>query len=294
MGPVQYAQFFMKRLFTTIILSLLPTTILLATELIVDLRGFQIGQYREVVKNELGEPIKKEKYPDGFESEIYLISPDTSVYMIFEYSPSDLEIIWSIQLTGKTYDTDFKRLNLGMDQLRVIKILGAPSRKINAGEYGEKWEYDGTNYSIEINKTGKLSSIKITDDSYEMFPEVDASKIPTYAYVANTLKSKSNAKIKDLLSPDMEIYSGDSTYFFRNSISEEISQDRSGVFKLINKLSRTLEDVNTNDINEYEENGRSTLGQDPMHVIKIKKGQIIKEIVFKYRFGKYLIWEIKT
>jgi hypothetical protein len=284
----------MKRLFTLLTLSLFPTTILLATELIINLRGFEIGQYREVVKRELGLPIKTDKYDDGFEYEIYKVTPDTSVYMIFEYAPGNLEIIWSIQLTGKTYQTDFKKLKLGTDRLSIIETLGEPSRKKDIGAYGEKWEYDNTNYSVEINKGGKLSSIKVTDESYRMFPKVDVGKIPTFEKVTNILKSKSNNQIKELLSPDMEIYAGDSVYFFRNNIGDEIAQDKSGVFRLIRELSRTLEKVNTKNIDEYEENVRLNPGQDPMHVIKIKNGQTIKEIVFKYRFGKYLIWEIKA
>ncbi len=284
----------MNKLIAFIILTLLPTTILFADEFIVDLRGFQIGQYREVVRNELGEPIKRDKYDDGFEYEVYLVTPDTSVYMVFEYSPVNLELIWSIQLTGKNYQTDFKRLKLGADQKSVIKILGEPSRKVDFGEYGEKWEFDGTNYSIEINNDGKLSSIKISDESDKMFPKVDVSKIPTFEEFTTTLQSKSNTKIKEILSPDMEVYTPDSVYFFQNSISEEINKDKSGIFKLIKELSKTLEKVNTKDIEEYEENIRVNLGKDPMHAIKIKKGQAIKEIVFHYRFGKYLIWEIRV
>lgn len=284
----------MKTFLTIILISVFSSMTSFANELITGLGGFQIGQYREVVKNELGEPIKTDKYPDGFEYEIYLVNPDTSVYMIFEYSPTNLEIIWSIQLTGKNYKTDFKKVNLGMSSSRVNKTLGTPSRQIDIGEYGEKWEYDNTNFSIEINKNGKLSSIKITDESYKMFPKVDVEKIPAYADIVKILKSKSNSKLKELLSPDIELYWNDSTYFFRNSIKEEVSHDRSGIFNLIKKLSRNLEKINTKNINEYEENVRVNAGQDPMHVIKIKQGQAIKEIVFKYRFGKYLIWEIKT
>jgi hypothetical protein len=284
----------MKRFLLIVITIILPWTSSFADELILCLNGFQIGQYREVVKNELGQPIKKDKYDDGFEYEIYLVSPDTSLYMIFEYSPINLEVIWSIQLTGKTFNTDFKSLKLGLDKTIVLKVLGAPSRKIDAGEYGEKWEYDGTNYSIEISTANKLSSIKITDESYKMFPKVDVTKLPTFDYVTKILRSKNNLKINELLSPDVEIYTTDSTYFFRNRMNEEITKDKSGIFKLIKNLTRTLETVNTKDINEYEENVRLNLGHDPMHVIKIKKGQLIKEIVFKYRFGKYLIWEIRT
>src|SRR6267378_3194565 len=95
-------EFIMRMLITAlIILLVMPAATALPNEMVTDLRGFQIGQYRDVAKNVLGEPMKKEKYQDGFEYEIYLVNRDTSVYMIFEYSPADLGIIWSIQLTGK-------------------------------------------------------------------------------------------------------------------------------------------------------------------------------------------------
>jgi len=272
-----------------------PAATALPNEMITDLRGFQIGQYRDVAKNELGEAMKKDKYQDGFEYEIYLVNRDTSVYMIFEYSPADLAIIWSIQLTGRiNYEADFKGLKLGVDQSRVIEILGSPSRKENIGKYGEKWEYDGTNYSIEINTRGKLSSVKITDASSTLFPKLDANKIPTFGYVTDILKSKSPSKVKELLCPDVEISVHDSIYFFKNSISEEIKKDHSGIFKLISNLSADLEKINTSKVDEFEGNIRVATKQDPMYVMKIKKGNGIKEIVLKYRFGKYLIWEIKA
>jgi hypothetical protein len=39
---------------------------------------------------------------------------------------------------------------------------------------------------------------------------------------------------------------------------------------------------------------RVALGQNTKHVIKIKTGHPIKEIVFDYVNGKYLIWEINA
>lgn len=284
----------MKKIIIAFILIAVSPIISFADELILKLKGFQLGQYREVVGNELGSPFKKEKFEDGFEQEIYLLNTDTSVYMIFEYSPANIEVIWSIQLTGNIFETDFKKLNLGMDKSKVIKILGEPSRKKDVGEYGEKWEYDDTNYSIEISTRGKLSSIKITDESYKMFPKVDESKIPVFSNLIDLLKTKSNIKVYEILSPDIEIYLSDSTYFFRNSIINEINHDKSGLFNLIRTLAQNLGNVNTKDINEYEENVRLSRGKNPLHVIKIKNGQLVKEIVFQYRFGKYLIWEIST
>jgi hypothetical protein len=76
-----------------------------------DLNGFRLGQFREVPKNEIKTILQKDKVEDGYEYENYLIEPDTSVYMIFEYAKTDLNIIWSIQSTGSKpgYDCNFKR-----------------------------------------------------------------------------------------------------------------------------------------------------------------------------------------
>jgi hypothetical protein len=124
-----------------LILTLLFTcTVVLArgNEFVETLNGFQIGQYREILKAELGNPLKTGKFDDGFEYEIYLLSADTSHYMIFEFSPFDLQVIWSIQLTGINHDAAFKKLKLGMDQSQVLKLLDAPSTKRDIGQFGNK------------------------------------------------------------------------------------------------------------------------------------------------------------
>lgn len=266
----------------------------LSTEMVLSLNGFYLGQYREVAKNELGLPYQKDKFDDGFEYEAFLIKPDSSVYMIFEYSNINLQVFWSVQLTGSNYKTDFKGLNLGDNSSEVLRILGNPSAKIDAGEYGERWEYEGTNYSIEINKKGKLSSIKISDESLKLFPRVAVEKIPKFESIKSILQSGDKSVVQSLLCPDVEIYYNNSTVFFKKSIQSEIATDESGIFKLIRTLSVDLDKVNIIDQSEYEENIRVVEHKDPMHVIKIKKGNSIKEIVFKYVFGKYLIWEIKS
>ena len=49
---------------------------------------------------------------------------------------------------------------MGMTKENVIKVIGKPSNIKSVGEYGEVFEYDDTNYSVEINQQNKLSSIK--------------------------------------------------------------------------------------------------------------------------------------
>ena len=51
--------------------------------------------------------------------------------------------------------------------------------------------------------------------------------------------------------------------------------------------------TNPDDRMQYEENMRVTEKLGTMHVAKFKSKDRKSEIVFKYMFGKYMIWEIK-
>ena len=123
---------------------------------ITDLNGFKIGQYRETATNEFGKPIQQDKFEDGFEYEVFIVNPDSSLYMVFEYAAGHTDLIWSIQISGinNTKDIGFKGLKLGIDKKEVERILGKPNKKDNIGEYGERWSFDKTNYTVEIAKSG--------------------------------------------------------------------------------------------------------------------------------------------
>jgi hypothetical protein len=87
-----------------------------AQEFVTDLNGFKLGQFRIVPKHEFKTIFKSDKFEDGFEYDAFIVNQDSSVYMIFEYAKSDLNIIWSIQVTGMKvgYECHFKGLKLGM------------------------------------------------------------------------------------------------------------------------------------------------------------------------------------
>jgi hypothetical protein len=261
---------------------------------VTELNGFHIGQYRETATNEFGKPVQHDKYEDGFEYEAFIINADKSLYMVFEYAAGRTDVIWSIQISGNDTTTDigFKGLKLGLDKKEVERVLGKPDKKDDIGEYGEKWSYEKTNYSVEISKSGKLSSVKITDNYSSNTPDVN--KLPKFANVIKLLASKNNGEIASILAPGIEIYYKDQTMFFSKSLKTEIETDHSKIFQTIREISKELDKINTSDENSYEENMRMVIGQNIKHVIKIKTGHTIKEIVFEYINGQYLIWEINA
>ncbi|AUC15885.1 hypothetical protein BTO06_12305 [Tenacibaculum sp. SZ-18] len=263
-------------------------------DLVDKLNGFRLNQFRDVPLSELKEPLQKKTFDDGFEFELYLIKPDSSAYMIFEYPNWDKNIIWSIQLYGddENIDPNFKGLKMGMTKESVIKNIGQPSKVTNVGEYGEMLEYDNSNYSFEINKQNRLSSIKIKELYSNFFPKPKAEKIPSFSSLLKKLKGD-NQEISEILSPGLEIYKNNETLFFKHSWKNEIENDLSGIYSLIRESILELEKVDTKNLNEYEENMRFSRNQDIKHVLKFKKHKQIQEIVMKWEFGKYLIWEIK-
>lgn len=277
-----------------LVLTLLITFNGVSQDLVNELNGFKLKQFRDVPTTEFKKPLQKEIYDDGFEYELFLLKPDSTAYMIFEYADWDKNIIWSIQLYGddEHLNPNFKNLKMGMSKENLIKEIGQPSNVKNVGEYGEMLEYDNANYSFEINTKNRLSSIKINDLYSEYYPKPKVEEIPSFESVLKTLKSD-NQKISEILSPSLEVYKNDETIYFKNSWQNEIENDVSGIYSLIKESIVGLEKVETSNIDEYEENMRLTFNQDIKHVLKFKKHPKIEEIVLKWELGKYLIWEIK-
>jgi hypothetical protein len=260
------------------------------------LYGFKLGQYRATTRNEFGKPFLKGKFDDGFIYEAYLLKPDTSFFIIFEYSNIDTNLIWSIQVSGSNSQMDIglKNAKLGLDKSQTESHFGDPSLVEDIGDYGQKWVYAKTNLSLEVNKKGKLSSVKILDNSNELYPTPDISKIPSLDVLRKSLSSSNNSDILNMLSGDIEVYKNKTTFSFKKSFRTEQATDYSNMISLIREITKDLSKVNTNNLDEYEENMRLSYGQDIKHVMKFKKGQLVNEIVFKYYGGQYLIYEINA
>jgi hypothetical protein len=75
---------------------------------------------------------------------------------------------------------------------------------------------------------------------------------------------------------------------YNRKLQHEVDNDASTVFKLVRELIADCSKVNTSDPSAYAVSIRMVEGQNPLHVIKLKKNTRIKEIVLKYQFGKYL------
>ncbi|MDX1908292.1 MAG: hypothetical protein SF053_14745 [Bacteroidia bacterium] len=283
-----------KNITTTCLLLLFAISAASGQVVVMDLNGFRIGQFRETATNEFGAPAQSGKFDDGFEYEFFIITPDTSLYMVFEYAAGYTDVIWSIQISGSnpTADIGFKGLRMGADKEEVLRVLGQPAEKENIGKYGERWNYNKANYSVEISKSGKLSSVKIKNNYSTQAPDI--TKLPTFADVVKALNAPANGDIANILSPDMEINYKGQSMIFHKSLQTEIKTDASKIFETIREIRVGLDQVNTADPGSYEENIRLVKKEHTKHVIKIKTGHAVKEIVLTYINGTYYIWEISV
>ena len=135
----------MKNIITVILFII--TSIGFSQDLVNELNGFKLNQFREAPTSEFKKHLQKKTFDDGFKFELFLIKPDSTAYMVFEYANWDKNIIWPIQLYGddQSLKPNFKSLEMGMTKENVIKAMGKPSNIKGVGEYGEVFEYDDTN-----------------------------------------------------------------------------------------------------------------------------------------------------
>ena len=263
-----------------------------AQNAVQDLGGFRLGQYQIATHNEFGDPNKKGATDADVSYEAFLLKEDPTVYMVFQYQNREPEIIWSIQITGwdEKFDPGFNGLRFGLSPKEVENRLGRPARKIDIGEHGTRWEFEGRNVSIEIDTKGRLSSIRIVDERSEG-PQPDLKRLPNFTELIKRLQTGTNAELADLLEADMELYDAGKVRSFERAMGTEIASDQSGIFGAIRRLSKELSTVDMKKPDQYEENMRMRYGRDSLHVIKLFKTPGISEIAFRWNGAKWLIWE---
>lgn len=256
-------------------------------EIVTDLNGFRLWQYKTAVEASYGEPNQKIEQKDSTYEVFYL---PKHAYMVFEYLKIRQHNIFSIQITGSAIKMiPFKGLVLGDSVEKVKKNLGEPSnisklKKPRVDIYG----YDNTNYSIEINENGKLYSIRIhvNDDLFEKASFTDEH----WENFKNAVINKDVQKIISWLRPDVEIYKDNKVLSINKKMSEFKKNPNQEFIQAI------IADKNSifAELKKTEPEGEMRL-QENMGVASVYKfyeGDILSEIVFFPYNGKYRIYEI--
>lgn len=256
------------------------------------LYGFGLGQSKSAVKNEFKTPFKTGTYNDGSQYEIYLLNPDKSAYIVFEYQVSQPDVIGAIQVSGSdsSIDLGLKGLHLGDDKAKVEKALGKPHNSQKVEGEGELWNY-GNYYSLEFSEEGKLSSFKMMNNYRFEIPDVNQSK--SFSELVQILQTGNNEAIMNVISPGIKINYIGKSVFFSKSLKSEIKNDTSNVFSTLRQISNGLEALDVKNPYMFEESAISEPGKRQQLIYKIKSAHIINEIILELNGGRFLIKEIK-
>jgi hypothetical protein len=265
---------------------LLPLT-LYAVEMQTDLNGFRLGQFKNAVSTTLGKPF--EAFNTDYSTvEAYRL--DDKAYMVFEYLKQSPNNIYSIQLTGATDNAlPFVGLKLGDDSSKVIAILGKPSHteKINSPKV-TKFEYDGTNYTIEVDDKDKLYSIRIFSTK-DLIGKTD-EKFTAWDEFRNALIAKNTMKIIAMLRPDVEIYRKGKVLSINHKYSDFVEKpDKDIIAALMGDNDSVLKEITES---EPEAELRLLQNVGVGEVYKFYEGKILKEIVFFPYNGINRVYEI--
>lgn len=262
--------------------------LLFAGELQTDLNGFRLWQLKPAVSSAMGKPF------DTFTTEDSIVEAyrlDDKTYMVFEYLKKYQNNIYSMQITGSTYKAlPFMGLSLGDDIEKITKILGKPSRveTIDSPKVS-KYEYEGKNYTIEIDDKDKLYSIKIfiTKDLLGKTTET----LKAWEEFKNAIVAKDNRKIIEMLRPDVEIYKSGKVLFINQTFADFVEHpDKQFIAALVGDNGSVLKELTeTEPEAELRIHEKVGVGE----VYKFYKGKILKEIVFFPYNGMNRIYEIQ-
>ena len=258
-----------------------------AADIQTDLNGFRLMQFKTAVEAFFGKPFESFKTASTI-VEAYRV--DSDAYMVFEYLNGLPDNIYSIQLTGQTLKASpFRGLILGDDAKKIEGILGKPSstKKIESPNVWE-YQYEGTNYSLEIDDKGKLYSIRLFTNT-DIAQKAD-EKFKSYDQFKAFVLKKDVEGILAMLRPDVEIYKAGKVLSIKQRYTDFVANpDKEIIAALLGDSDSVLKELTES---EAEGELRLTEKMGVGEVYKFYKGKILKEIVFFPYNGKYRVYEI--
>lgn len=253
--------------------------------------GFFIGQHISAVINVLGESDQISSEKDGVSSYAYWLDESHSTFLAFSIFRPESGIIGAIQITGEKSDKiNFLGLKLGDLKEKVVRVLGKPSSVELGTRNSDLYLYNNRNYSVELDKEGKLFSIRILGlDGFEENVEI-GDFIENFKGALN--KSDIN-KISELLMPDVEICTKEDIFKVTKRFLDELSDPNSKIMKYLLFNKNNIRNI----LNEYkgkiDMQMRITEKGPSGYVYKFPDSKVLEEIFVIEYAGNYRAWEIK-
>jgi len=259
-----------------------------------ELNGFILGQHISTIEATFGEPADVQKSPDGWVDRAYYTDTTETAYMAFGFTPDRPDYIYAIQLTGRPRPDHlpFLGLELGMPADTVVHCLGPASHRVTIPYRGaERWEFDGRDYSAEVDTAGVLLSIRL--HGYEGFSDQPDSIGDLLGRFHAALQSSDVDQLIASLAPDFEIYRGTEVIRYTGPARHELADHESRVWRALvtdsMSVRRALAAVDTADIEtNLRLHERGPLG----FVFKFPDYSDLSEIVLISYAGRWVAWEI--
>ncbi len=261
----------------------------------VELAGFVLGQTRSAVYADLGAPFLKEDKSDGWVFEFHKLKPDTSVYALFKYNPSDADKIYGIELVGDGSKWSemhpFRGLQLGDAKAKVDQQLGPIEKTETVDDPPLITQYyRGRNYSVDIDKSGHLYGIQIFGNILEDKPVGD----PSIKGFKHAIMTRNIDSLVRWISPDLEIHKGGKVVGYSHGARKELMDPASEVSKLLlgetgsvwYAFAKELAD-GTSESRMHPEINQLTI------VDKFFDSNTLSEVVFRTHAGRWKVYEIK-
>ena len=253
-----------------------------------ELNGWRLLQFMQAVDPVMGEPFTTRDDPP-LRYRAYGLGKDA--YMVFGMHDDQPHVIDSLQLTGTAAGDmlPFRGLKLGDDRGGVIAALGEPTSKTEIDEPKvTRWDYEGTNYSVELDSDDRLYSIRIGMGHGFMEPAEDREK-DWETFVA-AVRSRDPGKLLGRLRPDMEVYRDGEVLAIRRRYSDFATSPDAAILDAF--FSTTSGVLRYLDTCKAEANVRVTEKMGVGLAYKFNPECPLAEVVLFPYAGQYRVYEV--
>jgi hypothetical protein len=253
-----------------------------------ELNGWRLLQFTQSVEPVLGKPFTTKDDPP-LHYRAYVLGDDA--YMVFGTHDGQPQVIDSLQLTGTAAGDmlPFKGLKLGDDRGKVIAALGEPTSRTQIDEPKvTRWDYQGTNYSVELDSDDRLYSIRIGIGHGFMEPGDDSDE--DWEKFVAAVRSRDPGRLLDRLRPDMEVYRDGEALAIRRRYSDLAASPDAAILDAF--FSSTSGVLRYLDTCQAEANARATETMGVGLAYKFNPECPLAEVVLFPYAGEYRVYEV--
>lgn len=280
------------RRFAFALLFFLPDAFAQQVEGETELAGFVLGQSRKNAHAQLGRPFQISKHSDGWVSEFHVIKPDTSVYVVLKYSPTDTSKIYAIELVGEPFAEmhPFRGLKLGDSKEKVFATLGKSERsEIVDDPPLTTHYYNNENYSVDIDDKGMLYGIQIFGNILEHKPVGN----PSIKHFRDAVMKKNIDSLVSWLSPDAEMHKSGKVVTYSVGARAELANPNSEFTKLLLGETGSVYFTFAKEYAEGTSESRMHPELNQMTIVdKFFDSNTISEVIFHTHAGRWKVYEI--